>query len=200
MKKKCVVILGLLMAVTIFLSGCAGSSKYMKETSGVAPSYKPEKTESLVIFMRPSGLGFAISSSVFDITEKEEVFVGIVPAKKKVAYKTNPGEHMFMVVGESADFMRANLEAGKTYYALVTPRMGVWKARFSLKPIHKQELNSDEFQNWFNSCDFVENTQDSYDWAKNNTVSIQSKKEEYLTKWNEKSDTDKPLLNSDDGL
>lgn len=54
----------------------------------------------------------------------------------KVAYHTEPGEHMFMVIAESADFMQATLEAGKTYYAQIVPRPGVWKARFSFRPIN----------------------------------------------------------------
>ena len=35
---------------------------------------------------------------------------------------------MFSVVGEAADFLEADLAAGKTYYIQVAPRMGAWKA------------------------------------------------------------------------
>ena len=77
---------------------------------------------------------FAIQSTVFDVTDDAPRMVGIVSAKTKIAYEVAPGEHHFMVVSEAADFMRADLAAGKTYYALVTPRMGVWRARFSLLP------------------------------------------------------------------
>jgi hypothetical protein len=171
----------------------------MKETPD-ATIYKPVGNEVLVVFMRPSTFGFAISSSVFDIRENSDEFVGIIPAKKKVVYKTTPGEHMFMVIGESADFMKASLQAGKTYYALVTPRMGVWKARFSLQPVSKEQLHSDELKDWIGSCEIVENTEASFQWAKDNAPSIQSKKVEYLKKWDAKPEEEKPLLNPDDGL
>lgn len=191
---------GILLIVALSLFGCAGSNQYMKPSvqEGAAPV--PGDNESLVIFMRPSTMGWAVSSSVFDINDKDESFLGIVSAKKKVVYRAAPGEHMFMVIGESADFMRANLLPGKTYYALVTPRMGNWKARFSLKPLAKSELGSDKFKEWYAACEFTENTPGAFQWAKDNAESIRSKRVEYLKKWNEKPEAGKPVLNPDDCL
>jgi len=198
--KKCAALAGILLIVVLSLFGCAGSNQYMKLSVPESVSAVASDNESLVIFMRPSTLGFAISSSVFDINDKDESFVGIVSAKKKVVYRTAPGEHMFMVIGESADFMRANLQAGKTYYALVTPRMGVWKARFSLRPVTKAELGSDQFKTWYADCEFTENTPGAVQWAKDNAESIRSKRVEYQKKWNGKSEADKPAINRDDCL
>ena len=122
----------IVLCIGLALSGCA--SKYMQP---VGPEreliYEPSESEAVIIFMRPSAFGGAVQSTVFDVTTGENILVGIVSSKAKVAHKTTPGEHIFMVVGESADFMGAEVEAGKKYYALVTPRVGVWKARFSLK-------------------------------------------------------------------
>jgi hypothetical protein len=188
----------LVLSISIF-AGCAGSSKYMK-LAPAGTDYYPEDDKALVIFMRPSTLGYAIQSSVFDVTSGENKLVGIISAKKKLAYKTDPGEHLFMVVGESADFMKAKLEAGKTYYALVSPRMGVWKARFSLKPVHKEELSSEEFRNWVQACEYVENKESAYKWAEQNAANIQSKREKYLIKWNEKPESAKPTLYPEDGI
>ena len=102
-----------------------------------------------------------------------------------------------MVVSEAADFMAAELEGGKTYYALVTPRMGAWKARFSLRPVTAGELAGKEFADWDKDCAFIENTPASEAWAKENWVDIQSKKVEYLQKWEPR--TDKPTLRATDG-
>ncbi|MDR3631638.1 MAG: hypothetical protein P4L42_15060 [Desulfocapsaceae bacterium] len=191
----------LILIISILsLTGCAGSNKYMKEVSGEAIKTTPNKEEVSVIFMRPSGFGFAISSSVFDLTGDTDTFVGIVSAKKKIVYKTKPGEHMFMVIGESADFMKADLRGEKIYYVLVTPRMGVWKARFSLQPVSRSELSSADFNDWVNSCTYTENTDDSYTWAKDNAPSIQSKKSEYLPEWYKKSESDRPFLKAEDAL
>jgi hypothetical protein len=63
--------------------------------------------------MRPSSLGGAVQSSVFELRPDGDKFVGIVSSKTKIAYSTGPGQHLFMVIAENADFMRANLAPGK---------------------------------------------------------------------------------------
>jgi hypothetical protein len=159
----------------------------------------PEEGKSLVVFMRPSTLGFAIQSSVFEIEGDHPSLVGIVAAKKKVSYQLEPGKHLFMVIGESADFMSAELEENKTYYALVTPRMGVWKARFSLMPIHLSELDSSQFSEWLEACEWVGKNADSENWASENMPSIESKRETYYEKWMSKDVSERPNLLPQDG-
>ena len=133
------------VVLLLAVAGCAGRSKYMQDVPAGQADYVPEPGRTLVIFMRPSGFGFAIQSSVFDITDGEPEFLGIVSAKTKIAHNADPGEHRYMVIGENAGFLEADLLADRTYYSLVTPRMGVWKARFSLKPVRKLDLTSAEF-------------------------------------------------------
>jgi len=183
----------------LFFVGCAGSSKYMRMVPDQQASYIPGENESVIIFMRPQTLGFAIQSTVFDISTDENKLVGIVSAKKKVAYKTKPGKHLFMVVGENADFMQADLDAGKTYYALVHPRIGVWKARFSLGAV-KNNFDQKKLNGWLAICKYTENTEKSYKWAEQNAQSIQNKRVNYLKKWNNKPDSNKPMLNPEDGF
>jgi hypothetical protein len=201
-KKSFALVIILLMAA--YVSGCAtsqgptGSNKYMKQGTGIVTPPAPSETEAAVVFMRPSSLGYAVNSSVYDLSDDDEKMVGIVSAKKKVPYITTPGEHLFMVIGESADFMAANLEPGKTYYALVTPRMGAWKARFSLKPVTKLEMVGKEFKDWDRVCAFEENSEDAVKWAKQNSRSIKAKRAEYFPKWKQKPDAEKPLLKSED--
>lgn len=186
------------MLVTV-MAGC--TSKHMKPAGPDAASrYTPASDKAAVIFMRPSSIGGAIQSSVFDVTTEENVLVGIVSYQTKVAYLVTPGEHLFMVIGESADFMKADLEPGKTYYALVTPRIGVWKARFSLRPVHKVDFASDDFKDWNANCEFVENTEASHEWAKNNMESIREKRSTYFEKWMSKPEADRPFLKKEDGI
>ena len=136
----------LLIAFSVFLTGCA-SSKMNPVTSG-GEIYKPRENQATIVFMRTSFFGGAIQSSVFDVTTAENKFVGIVSAFSKVAYKTSPGIHVFMVVGESGDFLRVKFAGGKTYYANVFPRPGFFKARFSLRPVRKHEINSGKYTIW----------------------------------------------------
>ena len=192
------VFIGFVLNCLFTLNGCTSSLMQRSSLDNTAiPAVKADQAQ--IVFMRPSSFGGAIQSSVFDLKQDnspltKNEFVGIVSATTKVRYETEPGFHLFMVVGENADFMQANLSAGKTYYALVTPRIGWWKARFSIKPLHLKDLQSDDFEDWFESTDWYENTSASRQWAVDNRSSIQSKKTEYLEKWNQKSDSEKQQL------
>jgi len=185
--------------LALFLSGCAGTVKNMQTVSPEKFDSTPDEGKSMVIFMRPSTLGYAIQSSVFEIIDDQPSLVGIVAAKTQVSYELEPGQHLFMVVGESADFMYADLAANKTYYALVTPRMGAWKARFSLKPIHADELGSHQFSEWAEECESVEKSADSDAWASEHRASIQAKRAKYYAKWMEKDLPERPKLLPQDG-
>ena len=171
------------LVTALVLSGCAGSVKNMQAVSASSIKTTPSKGKSMVVFLRPSSFGFGVQSSVFEIRGSTPHLVGIVAAKKKVAYEVNPGKHTFMVVSESGDFMSADLLPNKTYYALVTPRMGAWKARFSLKAIHASELHSAKFNQWLSECEWVRKTSDSNAWAQQNAASIQSKYVQNYGKW-----------------
>src|SRR5262245_13021218 len=188
----------LLVACGVALSGC--TSSLMRKGGGVATTPAPEQAQ--VVFLRPSSFGGAVQASVFDLQRgKPDRFAGIVSSGTKVAYLADPGEHRFMVIGENADFMEATLAAGKTYYVLVAPRFGVWKARFSLRPVHSSELTGSEFRSWDADTTFYENTPQSEDWARKQAASIDSKKNGYLAKWDAKTPAERMAnaLRADDG-
>ena len=191
--------LTVVITIVFLFLGCAGTTKYMQDVTDPNVTYAPGSNEAVVVFMRPSTYAYAIQSAVFDVTTQENQLVGIVSAKKKVAYRAKPGKYMFMVLGESADFMQAKLEAGKTYYATVNPRMGAWKARFSLGAVH-QNIDQAKLNEWKKGCSWVETTDTTYQWAEQNAPSIQSKRDAYIEKWNNKPDSGKPTLYPEDGF
>lgn len=194
------ILLYTVILIAVFgMSGCSGAIKNMKPAPKGAVIEKPDEEKAQVVFMRPQSMGYVIQSSVFDIDGDTEKIVGIVPAKAKVAYETTPGDHIFMVVGESGDFMYATLEAGKTYYVLVRPRMGVWKARFSLDPVHKGEVTEEKLQAWLHDCRLIEVSDATNRWAEKNSASIDEIEEEYYKDWLEKSKADRPKLEAVDG-
>jgi len=133
------------------------------------------------VFLRPSGWGSMTQSSVFEVTDPaESVLVGIVAAKMKLAYRTTPGHHVFMSVGENADFMDARLEAGKVYYASLIAGPG-YKARFLLKPVHADQRG--DVAGWLAETSWVETTRDSQRWADDNEVSIAKKRAHFWPDW-----------------
>lgn len=188
-----------LVLAAVVSAGCAGTIKNMRELPEDAVVPTPSPNEALVVFMRPSGVAFGVQSSVFEVSGGKPALVGIVAAKAKVVHAVSPGKHLFMVVGESGDFMSADLAAGKTYYALVEPRLGAWKARFSLAPVTREMLGTPEFDDWFSACRLVERSPESDTWALENANSIQARYTKYYPKWMEKAAGDRPNLKSDDG-
>lgn len=196
------------LIVTLFLlaalSGCIATSPYMIKASITS---RPSVDKALVIFMRPSRYGGGVQASVYDTRNGHDKFIGIVSAKTKVAYQASPGTHLFMVIGENADFMNADLEAGKTYYVLVSPRMGMWKARFSLLPIHndagaKYSLKSPNFAQWQQETSFVQTSPAALAWYQAHAADIAAKQAKYTQKWDAASAEQKAelTLHADDGI
>jgi len=187
----------LLIAVLSIGLGACGGAAMMKADQ--EPTIR--QGEAMVVFMRSSFVGSAISASVFDVSGTEAKFIGIVNNGTKIAYPVTPGEHTFMVVSESADFMQARILPGRTYYALVTPRMGVWKARFSFRPVRQNELSGSEFAGWNSGTHFVVNSPETQNWAAQNAADVASKRNQYWPEWNSKPANDRASqsLNPDDG-
>ena len=194
----------ILMLIVLFASGCA-SSKMIDSTTQelVAPS----ADKAQIVFIRSSFVGSAIQASIFDVTSSDAQFIGILSNAKKLSHSIDPGEHTFMVTSEAADFMKANLIGGKTYYAIVTPRMGAWKARFSMLPVRRGtagdfQYESDRFQGFLKGTKFSENTPASNAWYEENRENIATRQDEYWAVWQQKSEADQKerTLNPDDGV
>lgn len=174
---------------SLLLAGCASNPMAPVADQAVqAPS--PDMAQ--VVFMRDAYTGKAIVSSLYDVTDGQTRFIGVMANGTKIAHPTTPGKHIFMVVSEAADFMEADLVAGKTYYALVTPRMGLWKARFSLWPISNEpdaahSLKSNNFKDWVEDTDLVTNSPKSLAWYQRVKASVEKKRAEYWPVWQEKS-------------
>jgi len=173
-------IISLVMLITLLGTTVYAKSATMTESNR---DLTPKPDQALIIFIRASNFGCAISSSIFDVSSNETKFIGVFKSGVKVAYDVAPGEHVFMVVGESADFMKATMSPGKTYYALVVPRTGAMKARFTLKPLHYFDLASDDFAKWDSKTKLVENTPETVQWAKDNAADIEGKRTRWWAAW-----------------
>lgn len=193
--------------VLLFLFAVPAMAKEPLAVHALDQHPQPEPGKALVMFMRPSSVGFAIAASVYDAPDGDTHFIGVVRSKQKMAYQAEPGAHRFMVIAENADFMDATLEAGKTYYVLIQPRMGVWKARFSLFPVHNHAdpgdtLQSPDFPKWDARTEVVATTPAGEAWYEDNRASVAEKKADYLEKWNRMlaSDRAELTLHANDGI
>lgn len=192
------------VSVIALLSGCASSKMMVQEDQQLAP---PPEGKAQVVFLRSTFVGSAIQASVFDVTSGEPEFIGIISNNTKFAHASDPGKRVFMVVSEAADYMEADLAAGKTYYAMVTPRMGAWKARFSMHPVRnggsgEYQYDSDRFKSWLKSTQFVDNTPESETWAVENLDNIKGKHARYWEVWQQKTPEalEERTLKADDGV
>ena len=180
----------LISALFLFLlSGCQST---LMEPMAEQAQTNAKAGQSQVVFIRSAFIAKAIQASVYDVTSGTPIFIGVVSNDTKVSYMTSPGEHMFMVVGESADFLKATVAEGKTYYAVVSPRMGFWKARFSMHPVRndasaKFKYDSKDFKDMLDESVFVQNGPKAAQWATSNANSISKKMSKYLPEWKSKA-------------
>lgn len=188
----------------LLLSACASNPMQTatNQTLGPVPS-----DQAQIVFMRSSMYGGGINASLYDVTGGNLEFIGIIANGSKIAHTTAPGKHTYMVVSEAADFMEANLLEGKTYYSIVTPRMGAWKARFSLRPVRNDgttDFNtaSPEFKKWVSGTQLVTTSPQAIQWFERNKGSILTKQADYLPVWKRKSAEDlaSRTLNPNDGM
>lgn len=175
--------------LVVLCAGCAANP--MVESSSQAIP-RADSTKAQIVFFRSAYTGGSIKASVCDVTDENVVFIGIVANKTKIVYEVAPGKHRFMVVSEAADFMDAEVLPGKTYYALITPRWGAWKARFSLWPVRndgttKYNTDSEEFAKRMSDTTLMMNSDLSRQWYEQNKASVQEKYARYLVVWNEKT-------------
>jgi hypothetical protein len=175
-----------------FLSGCASSKMMVLEPAKV--DFEPPKGQSSIIFMRPAAPGFAVQASLFDVTSGDPEFIGIISNTTRINHVCKPGSYRFAVVSESAKFMDVIVEADRNYLARVSPRFGLFKARFALEAVvgSREETLDKEC----GSCNWVANTALSTQWAQENMADIKQKVTEYMPDF--EKDTDKAVLKASD--
>lgn len=176
----------------MFLFLLTGCQSTLMEPVAEQAQTNAQAGQAQVIFMRSAFIGKAIQASIYDITSGTPEFIGIVSNDTKISYMTSPGEHMFMVVGESADFLKANVIEGKTYYTVVSPRMGFWTARFSMHPVRNDEsgkftYDSKDFKEMLTESKFVKSGAKAEKWAVSKAKNISAKMNKYLPEWKSKA-------------
>ena len=188
------------LAVLALAAGCfAQMSSEMRRAAAPVPA--PGPNESVVVFMRPTEAFACCQAKVFDVRDAAaDELVGIIAPYTKVAYKTTPGKHFFMVVGEDASFLRAELLPGKTYYVRVYTTQGqTVKERYELVPLRRAELDSGAFRA-LDAGDLLENTPESLAWAEENRDEVQQRKAARLRVWLDTSDDPSAALHPEDGV
>jgi hypothetical protein len=187
-----------LAALVLVLSGCAGRIVRMGLMPAESASPTPLPGKAMVVFMRGQDSAL-VQSTVYEVKGPEVEIIGIVAAKTKVAYQVDPGKRMFMAVGETADFMNADVQAGRTYYVYVAPQLGNWKARFALEPVRRAQLDSAGFKSDFRDTRWVVKTAATDEWFAANRSSVRWKRSESYSEWLKTPEKERPALRAEDG-
>ena len=183
-----------MLALCGFAVGCVSPNMRLSEPDCTVVQPCPDK--ALVYFLRTNPLGYAVNAAVYD----GDQFIGVMPFNQKLPYFAQPGEHLFMVISEAADFLKADLSPGKTYYIDVLPRMGAWRARFSLAPLTPEKLQMPRVKAAVEKAHLIKNKPQAQQWAESTKASVANKKAAYLPKWEAKPAEARPALKATDGL
>lgn len=161
----------------------------------------PEPDEALILFLRtPTRKGALIKSTVYEALDDGTVeLLSVQTRGTYLVHPVNPGKHVFAVVGESADFIEVHAQGGHIYPVITKPRIGAWKARFSL---FSGCPNSEDWSNlaeWLTKSRKVTLKRDEADaWFSAHGNSVRGKVEKYWPKWLEKPN--RPEIQPKDGV
>jgi len=175
-----------------FATSCASDSNIsplMDQVGKDQAAPVPLRGQAVVVFMRPTGDSPDVQSTVYDLQKDGDHFVGVVSDGTRVHWVTWAGSHLFMVIGENADFMNAELAEGKVYYARVVPRSGALKSRFSIKPVRRAQIGTPEWTTWDDTSSvLLRCSSRCEEWVDNNVNSVVGKRNKYMAKWTKKTE------------
>jgi len=138
----------------LLLGGCASDVMVKAPVAEIKP---PASGMAQIVFMRKSFVAGAIRADLFQVVNGQLKFIGVVANATKIAYQTPPGHKVFMAYGTAADFMEADVVAGKTYYVILRPNWGT--GGFAPTPIRQKNdewsMQNPEFSSWLNDTDLV---------------------------------------------
>lgn len=160
--------------------------------SRIAGSPLPHRAR--VIFVRPPRQTRRLqlfTAPVLEIGSGKVDLVGFLSVGRKVSYLSEPGEKLFMVIGENTDLMRAYLEGGKTYYVKLSNHIGWLKDYFYLEPVSRARAPYEGVKGKQRLITLVENTEVSRRWLQSNLDSVADKKADALENWNRMSEEEK---------
>ena len=127
------------LALLALLLVAACSDRYMTKAE---KGLEPTTGKAVVRFLRPGE--FYTTVNVLD----GEKAIGNIYAFSQFDYLADPGHHLFVIAWRSAEFLEADLEAGKTYYVVVSSREEPSGRRVPLYGVRRDARNWDQVLAW----------------------------------------------------
>jgi hypothetical protein len=98
-----------------------------------------------VVFVRPSGIGFAVNFAILDDQGK---WVGDAVAQTHFAVSLPPGDYLFVGWAENTAALKASLAAGRVYYVEVYPVMGAFSAQVQFEALTARSEDWSKVDDW----------------------------------------------------
>ena len=175
--------------LSLVLSLVACGSNMMKSTDSqqITP---PSRGKAKIVFMRDSFVASAISSEILEVKNGDLSLVGVLPNGNKIAYETTPGKKTFMAYGMAADFMTAEVQAGKIYYVIVRPNWGT--GGFAPTPVRSNgtteyNTSSPAFKDWRDGTTLIEQKPEAKAWFAGKKAEYQDIYKEYWRRYQTKT-------------
>lgn len=183
----------MLIVMTIACLGITGCGSKMRRIDPAAVNDSVAPDETAIVFMRSSIAGALVKAPVFEAAEDGTLkHIAIMHSRTKYLHRTSPGKHRYIVCGESSEMLEADMEAGKTYYVYVNPRLGWFKARFSFSPV--SDLTDETFKNDFMRYAWITNKPQAEEWFLDNLPSLRKKYINALEDYNEEKPEDRKII------
>lgn len=125
------------------LTGCAASSRMVRVES--PQPIKPTPDQAVVVFVRPSSFGAAITPTILTSTAR---FVGDADPSSHFAVAVPEGQHLFLVWGENTGPLVAQVGKGRIYYVEVSMKPGWWSPRVHLLAIKPTAPSWEHVRDW----------------------------------------------------
>ncbi len=157
------------LLLVLAISACSPLAEVMVKDEQVSGNMVATSGKATISFIRPGFHGQAIDSAVFLLTSSGEEFIGSVGYEQGVSISVPPGEHLFMATNQNVQYprlMEAKLEAGKSYYAVVSPR-GWPMIIFALVPVKNgngYKYTHSELNDWLASTTWVKKSPAADEW------------------------------------
>jgi Protein of unknown function (DUF2846) len=121
----------------IKLKACGTKTvKYKADTDKKQhPTPEAPTDKALIYVLRPTMIGNKVQSKLAVDGE----WKGVNRGKNYFFFTVDAGERYFCSDSENQDYLKLNVEAGKTYYVQQKVEMGLWKARTNLVVMTNEE-------------------------------------------------------------
>jgi hypothetical protein len=192
-----------IITLALSLVACGGSS--MMRPSASQQITPPSKGKAKIVFMRDSFVASAITSEILEVVNGDLRLVGVLPNGNKITYETSPGKKTFMAYGTAADFMTADVSAGKIYYVIVRPNWGT--GGFAPTPVRNDGTTdyntaSPEFKDWRDGTTLLEQKPEANNWFAGKKAEYQEIYTKYWARYQNKNAQEMAQrhLNPQDGV